>query len=135
MRFAAGVLLCLALLAGAAAQKPAAGPKYDLATESKFKGVIDDIKEVPNSCLGDTCVHIFVKTGNGVVEVQVAPPEFLKFMEITFTKGDEVQVVGSKISANGNPLVLARLITRNNNDMSVRDDKGNPAWTWMKKGQ
>jgi hypothetical protein len=116
------------------AQKPAAGPKYDVATEAKFKGVIEEVKEVPNSCLGDTGTHLMLKTGNGIVEIQVAPPDFLKFMDISFAKGEEIQVVGSQVTVNGNPLVLARTITRNNNDVAVRDSKGTPAWTWMKKG-
>src|SRR3974377_1787557 len=96
-------LCCLALAIAALAQKPAAGPKYDVANEAKFKGVIEEVKEVPNSCLGETGIHLMLKTGNGIVEVQVAPPDFLKFMEVTFAKGEEIQVVGSQVTLHANP--------------------------------
>ena len=134
MKYATVFLLCIALALPALGQKAPAGPKYDPATEAKFKGTIDDIKEVPNSCLGDTGLHLMLKTGDGIQEVQVAPVDFLKFMDITFAKGEEIQVIGSKVTVNGNPLILARTITRNNNDVAVRDKQGAPAWTWMKKG-
>jgi hypothetical protein len=134
MRFRALFLLCLLLVpVAAAAQKPA-GPKYDVATETTLKGVVEEVKEVPNSCLGETGVHVILKTDTGPVEVQIAPVDFLKFMEVTFAKGDQLQIVGSKVTVADSPLVMARSVTRNNNEVVVRDKQGAPVWTWMKKG-
>jgi hypothetical protein len=143
------LLLSLLLTATAAAQKapesksfvpkPAAtpkpsGPAYDLATEATFKGVVEEVKEVPNSCMGETGLHVMLKTSNGTVEIQVAPVEFLKMMEVAISQGDKLEIVGSKVIKDGSPLILARSINRDNNEMIVRDNKGAPVWTWMKKG-
>ena len=138
-------LLILLLSATAAAQKASApkndasppkptGPKYDLSTEATVKGVIEEIKEVPNSCMGETGVHLVLKTDSGPVEVQIAPAAFLKEMEIGFEKGERLQVVGSKVTKDGATLLLARSIARNNAELVVRDKQGEPLWTWMRKG-
>jgi hypothetical protein len=134
MKYKALILLCLLLLtAVAAAQKPPA-VKYDPATETTLKGVVDDVKEVPNSYAGETGLHLMLKTEAGILEVQVAPVSFLKAMEITFAKGDELKIVGSKVTKDGNALVLARDITRGSNELVMRDKQGDPVWTWMKRG-
>jgi hypothetical protein len=127
-------LACLLLLTALAAAQKSAGPKYDPATETTLNGVVDDVKEVPNSFPGQTGLHLMLKTDGGLLEVQVAPVSFLKDMEISFAKGEEVKIVGSKVTRNGNPLVLARDITRGNNEVVLRDKDGGPVWTWMKKG-
>jgi hypothetical protein len=131
------VLLLLAIPAASqsksSAAKPA-GPKYDLSSEITLKGVVEEVKEVPNSSLGETSLHLMVKTGSGLIEVQVAPVAFLKDMDVTFAKGDQLEIVGSQLTQDGNPIVLARSITRDRNELVVRDKQGAPAWSWMKKG-
>ncbi len=128
------LLTVLLLSAAAAAQKPT-GPKYDAATETTLKGTVEEVKEIPNSCMGQTGVHVMLKTEKETIEVQVAPVDFVKFMEVTFAKGDKLEIIGSKVTkADGASMLLAREITQNNNQLVVRDKKGEPVWTWMKKG-
>jgi hypothetical protein len=55
-------------------------------------------------------------------------------MDVTFAKGDQLEIVGSQLTQDGNPIVLARSITRDRNELVVRDKQGAPAWSWMKKG-
>ncbi|MFB3815040.1 MAG: hypothetical protein ACE14L_13105 [Terriglobales bacterium] len=133
VKFSKALVLVLLLLAAVAlAQKPAA-PKYDTATETTLKGVVDEVKEVPNSCLGVTGLHLMIKTTDSTVEVQVGPVDFLKEIEVTFAKGDELQIVASKVTKDGNALLLAREVTQKGNVLVMRDKKGEPVWTWMKK--
>ena len=112
----------------------AAGPKYDPAAEITLKGVVEEVRQVPHSCQGQTGLHLLVKTNAGTVEVQVAPVDFLKDLEVEFAKGDHLQIVGSPLTQDANSLVLARSVTRDNNELVVRDKQGAPVWTWMKKG-
>jgi hypothetical protein len=131
--FAVRILIILALMATAIAQQKN-GPKYDLSTEATLKGTVAEVKEVPNSCLDETGLHIVVTTDAGPVEIQVGPKQFLQSMDVAFAKGDKVQIVGSKVTLDGAPLVLAREITQSNNVVVMRDNKGAPVWTWGKKG-
>jgi hypothetical protein len=133
MKRTALLLLCLLLQGAAAAAQKAAAPKYDPATETTLKGVVQEVKEVPKSCLGETGVHVMLKAEGGVVEVQIAPADFLKDIGFAVAKGDQVQITASKVVVDGNPLYLAREVINGNNDLVVRDNQGAPVWTWMKK--
>lgn len=105
------------------------GPKYDAANEVKIKGVVDDIREVPGEFEG---TQLVVKTDTGVVIVHLAPGEFLKEIDSTFKKGDEVQVVGARAPNAGDTEILAREITVGTNTTTLRDDKGIPVWAGWK---
>jgi DNA/RNA endonuclease YhcR with UshA esterase domain len=114
----------------AAAQKIAnTGPKYDASGEVKVKGVVEDIREVPGAFEG---TQLVVKTDTGTVLVHLAPADFLKEIESSFKKGDEVQVVGAKAPGSGEPEILAREITVGTNTTTLRDDKGVPVWAGWK---
>jgi molybdopterin converting factor small subunit len=124
------VLLSVILLAltipNALAQKVKdTGPKYDVANEVKVKGVIDEVRDVPGHV---EATALMVKTDTGNVLVRVAPTTFLKEMDTSFKKGDEVQVVGAKAPDATEPEILAREITVGTNTVTLRDDKGIPVW-------
>jgi hypothetical protein len=128
------VFISLLLMATALAQT--AVPKYDVKAEATLKGSVEEVKEVPGSCAGETGLHVQLATDAGKFEVQIAPPEFLKEMDVKFAKGDQLQILGSKLMLDGKPFMLAREVTQSNSNNApvVRDRKGDPVWTFMKKG-
>ena len=121
---AAGMLL-LATAIGFAQKVKDTGPKYDVANEVKIKGVVEEIREVPGNFEG---THLVVKTDTGTVLVRVAPASFLKDIDTSFAKGDQVQVVGCKAPNSTEDEILAREITVGTNTTTLRDDKGVPVW-------
>jgi hypothetical protein len=123
---AVALFVLLAFVAVSAETTPAL--KYDKSSEVKIKGVIDDVKTA-----ADNTIHITVKNDKGLLDVLVAPEKFLKEMEITFAKGDAVEVLGSQLTVDGNALLLAREVTRNGDVMMMRDEHGKPVWVgWIK---
>jgi hypothetical protein len=65
--------------------------------------------------------------------VVVAPEKFLKEMEIIFAKGETIEVLGSQLTVDGNPVLLAREVTRNGDVMVMRDERGKGVWVgWIK---
>ncbi len=126
------VMAVVAWVAAAAwGQHPAkaTGPKYDTAHEVKVKGVIDEIREVPGEFEG---TQLVVKADSKTVIVHVAPADFLKEIETSFNKGDEITVVGAKVPDATGEEILAREITDGNNTATLRDDKGVPIWAGWK---
>jgi len=108
-------------------------PKYDPKTEVELKKVVvQDVKEItlPN---GQNRFRLIVKVGDQLQEVCLCPKAFLETMDTAFAKGDEVDVVGSKVDDAGKPLILAREVVKGNNTLVLRDKKGEPVWTWMEK--
>ncbi len=105
------------------------GPKYDTANEVKIKGVIVEVRELPGEFEG---LHLVVKTDTKTWLVHVAPSEFLKEIDTSFNKGDQVEVVGAKAPDAADEEILAREITDGTNTATLRDDKGIPIWAGWK---
>ena len=126
LRGACFLLLCVPL---ATAQKatPNEGPKYDLHSETKTKGVVDEVKVLPLGARKDI-VELVLKSGDDKVFVYVCPKPFQEEMGISFSKGDETTVTGSKVKLEDVDLVLAREIVKGTDTLMFRDEKGNPVW-------
>ena len=109
------------------------GPKYDVKNEVKVKGVVEEIRQVPGQFEG---THLVVKTDSKTVVVHVAPADFLKEIDTSFNKGDQVEVVGCKAPDGTEEEILAREITVGPNTTTLRDDKGIPVWVgWKPSGK
>jgi hypothetical protein len=133
-----GALVCLAaifLLAPLVmAQKTnSEPPKYDVAKEVTIKGVVEEIKEVPNP-KGQIGIYLMVKSGAETLEVRLCPNSFLKEFEVAFKKGDQLTITGSKVRVDEKDAILAREIEFGNNKIVLRDKQGVPVWTWLTKG-
>jgi len=74
-----------------------------------------------------------VKNGTEIVDVYLCPKSFLEEMGVSFSKGDQIVVTGSKVKQDGADLVLAREVVKGNDTLVLRDDKGNPVWNWQRK--
>ncbi len=120
-------LVLLAVAPCLSASKPA-GPKYDPATEVKIKGVIAEVKDFECPVSGGIGAHITLKAGDKNVLVHIALSKFLKDYEMSFAKGEEIEVLGSKVMMDGEEVILAREITRGQNTFMFRDNKGKPLW-------
>ena len=109
------------------------GPKYDVKNEVKFKGAVQEVREVPGPFEG---TQLVVKTETKSILVHVAPSDFLKEMDTSFKVGDQVEVVGCKAPNATEEEVLAREITVGQNTTTLRDDKGVPVWVgWKPSGK
>jgi hypothetical protein len=117
------------LVASAGAQKAArpVPPKYDLQTETKIKGTIEEVKLPPKGSEKEIA-HLLVKNGVDTVDVYLCPKAFMDDMGMDFSKGDEISLTGSKIKQTDGELFLAREIVKGNNTFALRDAKGNPVW-------
>jgi hypothetical protein len=125
------VFLGVSTLAGASSSQKAAntGPKYDSAAQIKIKGVVEDVKDTPGELSG---THLTVKTDTGTVIVYVGPAEFLKDIDTSFKKGDQIEVIGAKNKGTDGEEVLAKEITVGSNTTTLRDESGIPVWAGWK---
>lgn len=116
-----------------AAQKPPStnSPKYDLNTEAKMKGIVEELKLPPKGSEKEAA-HLLVKNGADSVDVYLCPKSFLDEVGLSFSKGDEVALTGSKVKQGEADLVLAREVVKGNDTLVLRDEKGNPVWSWRR---
>ena len=102
-------------------------PKYDLQTEVKIKGTIEEVKLPPKGSEKEI-VHLLVKSGTDSVDVYLCPKSFFDDMGMDFSKGDGITLTGSKVKQGEAEFVLAREVVKGNNTFVLRDAKGDPVW-------
>ena len=119
-------LLCAVPLVAQKTQATSA-PKYDVHTETKMKGTVEEVKLPPKAGEKDV-VHLLVKSGTDTVDVYLCPKSFLDDMGVSFGKGDEIAMTGSKVRQGEADLILAREVVKGTDTLVLRDDKGNPVW-------
>jgi hypothetical protein len=102
-------------------------PKYDLQTESKTKGVVDEVRLVPWGTKKEIS-ELILKIGDDKVRISVCPKPFQEELGISFSKGDEIAITGSKVKQEGSEVILAREMVRGTDTLMFRDNKGNPVW-------
>lgn len=120
LRFAVvGLLASSALAQGA--------PKYDPATESTFKGIVEELKLVPPTG-GKPIAYLVMKNGQDKVQVFLCPKKFLDEMGVDFKAEESIQVTGSKVKDEAGELTLAREIVKGGDTLTLRFKDGKPAW-------
>lgn len=102
-------------------------PKYDLHTEAKTNGIVDAINLLPWGTRKDF-TELIVKSGEDKVHIYLCPKPFQDEMGITFAKGDEISVTGSKVKIEASDIILARSLVKGTDTLMFRDPKGNPVW-------
>ncbi len=64
------------------------------------------------------------------VDAYLCPKTFLDDMGMSFAKGDEITMTGSKVKQGDADLFLVREITKGTDTFVLRDPKGEPVWDW-----
>jgi hypothetical protein len=112
-------------------KEPGAVAQYDLKTEITFTGSIVKVQEVAAG-KDFAGVHVTIQSpSKELFEVYLAPASFIKMLDVPLKIGlREVDVTGSKITAAGGDLVLARELSIAKTTFVLRDSKGAPNWLW-----
>lgn len=103
-------------------------PRYNVASETKIVGTIQEVRQFWCPVNGDEGAHFMVKTGNGVLEVHVAPRRFIEGNGLKFNVGDQIEVVGSMVIYEAHDAMIARKITRGSETFAFREPSGRPLW-------
>jgi hypothetical protein len=121
------VVVLLALSLSMLSQQ--AVPKYDPAAEKIFKGSVEEVRERQCPMSRGVGSHVMLKLGDGsLIEVHLAPAKFVKVYELTFAKGDQLEVTGTKVKFEDVDTIFAREVKRGNDVFVFRDKEGHPVW-------
>lgn len=126
------LILVLAMPLAVAQKTSDNNPKYDVSKEVKLKGAVEDVKVVPGA-KGETGIELLIKTAEASVQVRLCPERVLDEFEVKFASGDQVEITGAKTTVDDKEIVLARQVVRGSDTVVLRDKRGEPVWTWMKK--
>ena len=102
-------------------------PTYDLHAEMKTKGEIDEVNLLSMGTRKDF-TELIIKSGDDSSHIYLCPKPFQEEMGISFTKGDQIAVTGSKVKQDTADVILARELVKGSDTLLFRDDKGKPVW-------
>jgi hypothetical protein len=102
-------------------------PKYDLQTEAKTDGVIDEVNQLSVGTRKDF-TELIIKSGADKLHIYVCPKPFQDEIGVSFAKGDRIAVTGSKVKQEASEVILAREMVKGTDTLMFRDNKGNPVW-------
>ena len=125
---ALAAMLLAAVYAGAQmSPRMSYGPGYyDPASETVIQGVVETVQNNASFCRwGGT--EVALRTDKGTVTVLLGPASFLSQSDIGVAKGDKLSVTGFKTAVQ-TPYVVARMVTKGDRTLTLRDAQGVPVW-------
>lgn len=102
-------------------------PRYDPTTVVSISGEITAVDKASGRA-GLTGIHLDVKTPAGVEYAHLGPEAFVTEKGVTLVPGDKIEIVGSKVSIAGTPVVLVRELKKGTTSVALRDSAGYPLW-------
>jgi DNA/RNA endonuclease YhcR with UshA esterase domain len=103
-------------------------PRYNPSTEATVRGTVEEVRQVAGR-RGRAGTHLTLKTDEGTLDVHLGPSNFLKGKKFAVAKGDQVEVVGSKVQYQGHDALLAREVKKGNETLTLRNAQGIPEWS------
>jgi hypothetical protein len=70
-----------------------------------------------------------LKTDQGMFDVHIGPASFAVKEQLMIVKGDELEVVGSKVKNDGSDAIIARTVKKGDTATTLRNPKGIPLWS------
>ena len=98
---------------------------YNVATETTMKGTVSAVEDytcpVSENEMGR---HLRLQTASGAMEIHLAPARVMRSQTFSFSPGDQIEVLGSKVKMRGQESIIAREVTRGNESFFIRDREG-----------
>jgi hypothetical protein len=106
---------------------------YDVKNETSITGTVESIEIITGTGIRGrrdlAGTHLVVKTGTETLGVHVGPTAYLAEQKIAVAKGDTVEILGSRVTIDDEPVLLARQITKGSDKWTLRDTSGRPLWS------
>jgi hypothetical protein len=101
---------------------------YDRENIVTLAGTVDAVEEVTPRKEMSPGIQVKVKTKEETLVVHLGPVWFIKEQDMKITEGDPVEIRGSSVLFDGNPVVMAAEVRRGEEKLILRDKNGFPLW-------
>jgi hypothetical protein len=133
----ASAIMALAIASHGLAQTPQGrgqGPMYNVATETTVKGSVQNVETVSGGGGGRGRqglggLHLTLKTSAETLNVHLGPVAFLAERKLTIATGDALDIVGSRVTVDGEAVMIAKTVTKGGTSYTLRDASGRPLWS------
>jgi hypothetical protein len=112
---------------------PGAGPSgrvYDPKTVETVSGEVVGIEHTAGPGGGAGGIHLLLRTGKAAtLSVHLGPASYVDKQELKIVTGDRVEVRGSRVTVEGQPVIVAAEVRKDDQKLLLRDDNGVPYWS------
>jgi hypothetical protein len=137
LRGAIGTAAIVAMPLVAAAQWPHhgghhGGPMPETQTQTHITGTVEAVKNLAGPdddccCGAGGGTHLTVKTASESIEVHLGPTVWLREQGINLAAGDTVEILGSRVTMRGVPVLMAREVKKGESTWTLRPGMGRGA--------
>jgi len=109
------------------------GRIYNPQTEETIKGKIISVDRISPNQRMYCGIHLLVKTKNETIPVHLGPEwyfeECLINQDVEIAVDDKIEIIGSRISYNEKPAIVAAEVKKGDKTIVLRDEIGVPFWS------
>ena len=104
------------------------GRIYNPATTISLEGTITDIEHIANKRGRGYGVHIKLQADDNTYDVHLGPSWYINKQDMKLKVNDHISVMGSKVTYEGEEVIIAARIEKGSEVMMLRDQNGVPEW-------
>jgi hypothetical protein len=101
---------------------------YDAKTVETIAGKVLSIEKTTPTKRRGYWVDLMLQSQNETIAVQLGPAWYIDKHTPSIEANDTITVIGSRVTIDGRPAIVAADITKGNEILKLRDDNGNPVW-------
>jgi hypothetical protein len=114
---------------GAAVQGAGQRSNYDVDTVTTLRGTVAAVTVIPARRGRSGGLQVTVETDGKATDVHLGPSWFLERQGLALAKGNAVEVTGSLVEQDGTTFLIAREVAKGDKRVTLRDQRGIPAWS------
>lgn len=121
----------------AGAQGKGMGRVYDPKTVETVAGEVTEVQRVPSPGGGRSHgVHLVMRTDDvAKLTVHLGPAWYVDRQDVKIAVHDRVEVKGSRVTIDGQPVIVAAEVKKGDQTLVLRDADGVPAWGGAGRGK
>jgi hypothetical protein len=100
-------------------------PAYQVSAELTLTGMVEGLPRVHQET---SPIVVTVRTDRQAFDLVLAPASYMADMNLAFTKGDLIRVIGAKGLLRDDDVVFVREVTKGTRTVALRTTCGAPLW-------
>jgi hypothetical protein len=104
---------------------------YDPFAEMTLNGTVEKVWTEECGCCADCAggTHFMLQMDGETMEVHLGPASLFAKNDWELERGDEIEVLGSKVSFRDGEALIAREVTKGGETLTLRNEQGIPVWS------
>ncbi|MHB8881631.1 MAG: DNA-binding protein [Thermodesulfovibrionales bacterium] len=106
---------------------------YDIKTVETVKGEVVSIDKMTPIRGMHYGVHLTVQISNKTISVHLGPGWYIENQDVKIEPKDKIEIRGSRVTFEGNPVIIAAEVKKGNDSLKLRDENGFPVWAGWRR--